>query len=289
MLPQELVAVVESRVGSSIVETDEVSGGCIAHALRVRCTSGDFFVKWSGGEAAETFASEATGLSALRSAASPLIIPEPLLARKPSSGRPGILMMTWIESGQKPARFWEDFGRGLAALHRHKADRYGFGSDNYIGRIPQRNTWEASWPDFFRKHRLQSQIERARSSGRWEPSWDPAIDRLLTRLRDLLPNRPEASILHGDLWAGNFLVDHRGRPVLIDPAVYFGHREADLAMAELFGGFDRRFFESYDQEWPIEAGYEERREIYNLYHLINHLNHFGGPYANSIERVLKMY
>lgn len=137
--------------------------------------------------------------------------------------------------------------------------------------------------------RLEPQVRVARDGGRWQDHWTSHFDRMMHRLDGLLPKRPEPSILHGDLWSGNFLVTKTGRAALIDPAVYYGHREADLAMTELFGGYDDAFYAAYRSAWAVEAGYADRREVYNLYHLINHLNHFGAGYAGSVDRILKAF
>lgn len=289
MPPASIISIIESQIGAAIVECEAVGGGCISNATRVKSESGDFFLKWSNGEAAKTFPTEASSLAAMHRVQTDLIIPEAILARDASDGTPGVLLMNWIDSGTKSKDFWEVFGRGLAQMHRSTVSRYGFAEDNFIGRIPQRNTWEDSWVTFFREHRLEPQVARARKNRRWEASWDKPLDRLYAHLADVLPANPEASILHGDLWGGNYMVELGGRPVLIDPASYYGHREADLAMTELFSGFDRRFYDAYRSAWPIESGYEERRQIYNLYHLVNHLNHFGSGYSNSVAGILRTY
>lgn len=289
MLPQDVTDRIQIHLGTTVREAHSVSGGCIANATRIRTDSGDFFAKWSRGEAAATFTSEAAGLAAMRESGCSLIIPEPLLAESGTDGRPGILLLKWIERGDKGSRFWVRFGEGLAEMHRHTADRFGFEMDNFIGRLPQDNAWEASWIDFFRSRRIEPQVELARRRGRWDASLNGALERLIGRLPELLPADPDPSILHGDLWGGNFMVDAKGDPVLIDPAAYHGHREADLAMTELFGGFERRFYDAYNGHWPLSPGYNERREIYNLYHLLNHLNHFGGGYAGSVASILKKF
>ena len=129
----------------------------------------------------------------------------------------------------------------------------------------------------------------AREAGRWTSGWDASLERLYARLDELLPARPEASILHGDLWSGNVLATEAGVAAIVDPAAYYGHREADLALTELFGGFDGRFYAAYREAWPLEPGYAARREVYNLYHLINHLNHFGGHYARSVGAALEVF
>lgn len=289
-LPEPIAERVRDVVGE-VRRAEAVGGGCIANATRVEAGAGTFFLKWADGEAGRTFEAEAAGLRALRSADAPLVVPEVLAVEDAAGERPGFLLMDWVEAGRPSAPFWTGFGEGLAALHRHAepAGRYGFGQSNFIGRLPQPNDWRADWPAFFRSQRLAPQIAMARGSGRWRSGWDAPANVLLARLDDLLPADPPASVLHGDLWSGNFLPTSIGRAALIDPAAYFGHREADLALTELFGGFDGRFYDAYRAAWPLAPGYAERREVYNLYHLLNHLNHFGAGYAGGVERVLRRF
>lgn len=287
MLPRDVAEAVESHLGTSITGQRQVGGGCIANATRVATASGAYFLKWSRDEVAQTFGPEAEGLRALREAATDLVIPEPILILEPTADRPGLLLMEWIESGTRTPSFWEEFGRQMATLHRHAADRYGFGSDNYIGRLPQQNEWAESWPEFFLFRRIDPQVRMAKDRGLWRTTWDRHLQTLRQQIERLLPAAPEASILHGDLWGGNFLVSDSGKAAIIDPATYHGHREADLAMTQLFGGFDAAFYAAYQESWPLESEFEQRFDIYNLYHLINHLNHFGRGYAGSVERILK--
>ena len=289
MLPDAVRAAIEAEVGAPVADAAPVSGGSIAHAVRLVAGGRALFVKWGDADVASTFPAEAEGLEALRAAESPLRVPEVVARRPPDGEVPGFLLMDWMDAGRRSRGFWERFGQGLADLHRHTAPRYGFATDNFIGRLPQRNGWMPTWPAFFRRCRLEPQVAMARERGRWRPEWDAGLSRLLGSLRDLLPERPEPSLLHGDLWSGNYLVTVDGSAALIDPAVYYGHREAELAYTELFGGFEPAFYEAYREAWPLEPGYEERREVYNLYHLLNHLNHFGGGYAHDVARVLKAY
>ncbi len=288
-LPDSLIDELQTQLDGAIDSHAAVGGGCIANGGRIEVGDRSYFLKWGPQEVARTFAGEAAGLSALAAAESPLVIPEVEAHAAPAEGRPGFLVLEWINAGREGLNFWENFGQGLAELHRHTGDRYGFEQDNFIGRLPQTNTWERNWPRFFRAHRLAPQVRMAREQGRWQPEWTQPLDALYRRLSDLLPEAPSPSILHGDLWSGNFMVAAVGTAVLIDPAAYYGHREADLAMSELFGGFDDRFYDAYVSTWPLEPGYESRRDIYNLYHLINHLNHFGGGYASSVASILKSF
>lgn len=289
MLPVDVVSILEERLRTRVIGATSLGGGCIANASRVDTENGPVFVKWSRGDVAATFPAESKGLATLRQAGSSLHVPEPRFVHERTDDAPGVFVASWIESGQRNPGFWDDFGRELARMHRFTADRYGFASDNFIGRLPQINAWLDSWPDFFVTRRLEPQIKLAQDSGRWDSSWTRQMKRLKDRIDEILPLRPEASVLHGDLWSGNYMPAQDGRAAIFDPAVYFGHRETDLAMTELFGGFDPRFYAAYRDAWPLEPGYSTRRDVYNLYHLINHLNHFGGGYAGSVERILSRF
>lgn len=289
MLPDALRDTLEERLDVTIESAAAVGGGCIATACRLETDAAPFFLKYGDEEVARTFPGEAAGLEALATADSPLTVPSVLETGPPTSGRPGFLVMEWINAGREGRRFWERFGEGLAALHRHTADEYGFPQDNFIGRSPQSNDWMDDWPTFFREQRLAPQVAMAREQNCWRPGWEDALEALYRRLPEILPATPEPSVLHGDLWKGNFMVTAVGTPALIDPATYYGHRETDLAMTELFGGYEDRFYEAYRSAWSLEPGYETRRDIYNLYHLLNHLNLFGGGYANSVEQILRPF
>jgi fructosamine-3-kinase len=289
MLPDALRETLESRLDITIQGCSRVGGGCIANACRVDTDDAPLFLKYGDAEVARTFPGEAAGLKALAEAESPLDIPAVIDRAAPDGDRPGFLVMEWIETGRKRDDFWADFGRGLAALHRHAEAQYGFEQDNFIGRLPQQNEWRDTWPAFYRTQRLEPQVRMARDRNRWRTDWNDALEALYRRLPDLLPETPEASVLHGDLWKGNYMVTAAGDPAIIDPATYYGHREADLAMTELFGGYQDRFYDAYREAWPLEPGYDTRKEVYNLYHLINHLNLFGAGYASSVEGILRTF
>ncbi len=215
-------------------------------------------------------------------------VPMPLSVHDDAGGQ--FILLEHIEEGRRRPDFWEGFGRALALLHRNvTAKRYGFAADNYIGASPQVNRWEEDWLLFFGEHRLRFQAELAFRSGRADSALLSGVEAIVRRLPSLLARPDRASLLHGDLWGGNFMVGADGGVVLIDPAVYFGHREADLAMTELFGGFGAPFYAAYDEVWPLDLGYPERRDLYNLYHLLNHLNLFGGSYAASVRSIVARY
>jgi len=272
----------------SIKEKRGVGGGCINQTSVLLLSNGrKLFLKENSLTYEGLFSSERAGLIALRSEQGPRI-PEPYAVGK--GGGRQFLLLEYIEPGSKASDFWEEFGRLLAGLHRGRHEgRFGFGQDNYIGASPQKNSWESEWPRFFAEHRLRFQLELARSRGHSNERWMRGLEGIIERIEELLPHPEHPSLLHGDLWGGNYMVDERGRAVLIDPAVYYGDREADLAMTELFGGFDSRFYEAYNEMWPIEPGYRERKELYNLYHLLNHFNLFGGSYGGSVADVVRRF
>ena len=283
----ELHDALETELGQPLTEAEPVSGGCIAHAMRLTTAADTYFLKWGRGAVAETFPGEAAGLKALDAAGAPLRIPTVHTVASETETRPGFLLMEWIPPGDPAPTFMADLGTALAVLHRHTGAAYGFSQDNHIGRLPQVNPHETSWPDFFRAHRLRPQCKMARARNRWRVDWDAPFERLCADLANRLPEATEPSVVHGDLWKGNVMATHDGGAALIDPATYYGHREVDVAMTQLFGGFHASFYDAYRAAWPLLDGFDERVHIYNLYHVINHLNHFGGMYATQVEQTLK--
>jgi len=289
VIPESLQGALAPYLDGAILSCERVGGGCIAQASCLRTSGSRYFLKWGGTPVGDTFPAEAFGLGLLRQAESLLVVPGVVAVDATDEGRPGFLLLEWIDAGLPSDSFWEEFGRGLAELHRASSDRYGADHGNFIGRLPQINDWAENWRAFFRECRLEPQVNMARERGAWATVWNLHLERLYDRLDYLLPARPEASVLHGDLWSGNFMITLSGQAALVDPAAYHGHRETDLAMTELFGGFRDGFYDSYREAWPLEPGYSDRREIYNLYHLINHLNHFGQSYAGSVSGILKRF
>jgi fructosamine-3-kinase len=253
-----------------------VGGGCINQAMRVQYGEATYFIKLNIASQVAMFAAEARGLQELRDSHT-LRVPEPVCWGE--DGQSAYLVMESLELGGRgdPAQL----GTGLAALHRVTRERFGWVLDNTIGSTPQINTPTEDWIEFWREHRLRFQLELAARSGH-----GGRLQSRGERLLDGLPllfagHTPQASLLHGDLWSGNFAYTRTGEPVIFDPAVYFGDREADLAMTELFGGFGREFYAAYREAYPLDAGYAVRKTLYNLYHILNHLNLFGGGYHSQ--------
>jgi fructosamine-3-kinase len=252
-----------------------VAGGSINNCFAVRDRQGRaWFLKVNAPDCADMFTAEAEGLRELKAALA-VRVPEPVAHGCAEDA--AWLLLEWLElepaSGAAAARL----GERLALQHRHGGERFGWQRDNTIGSTPQFNGWQAEWTGFWTSQRLDVQLARAARQG-----YRDVVERG-RRLADKLPelmrgHAPAPSLLHGDLWGGNWAMARNGEPVIFDPAVYYGDREADIAMTELFGGFPREFYAAYERAWRLDPGYRTRRDIYNLYHVLNHLNLFGGGY-----------
>lgn len=268
-----------------VLETQFLSGGDINMAAQVFSSEGIFFVKWNQAERQDMFQAEARGLDLLRQTDA-LQIPRVI-----SYGQQldkSYLILEYIDSGSPKRDYWEALGQSLALVHSHTQPKFGLAFDNYIGSLPQANTPTANGLDFFFEQRLLPQAGMAFYKGLLTKDVYDALLRLRERLPDLLPNERPA-LLHGDLWSGNVMITEDGQPALIDPSVYYGFREAELAFTKLFGGFDQRFYDAYDEAFPLEDGFEERIAIYNLYPLLVHTNLFGSGYVSGVERILKQF
>ncbi len=263
-----------------------VGGGSINRAYRLKTTAGIFFTKLnSASRYPAMFETESGGLALLSEAGT---LNVPAVIGTGTSGNLAFLVLQWVETGTPAEDFWEDFGRRLARLHQHTAARFGLDYNNYIGSLPQRNLRHDTWESFFIAERLQPQMIRAYNDGLLDKSDLRAFDNFFHSVGRIFPEEPPA-LLHGDLWSGNFMVNHAGKAVLIDPAVYYGHREMDLGMSKLFGGFHNRFYRAYHQEKPLAPGWEKRLDFCNLYPLLVHVNLFGGSYTNDVRNILKPF
>ena len=288
-----------SGLGRRIEEVTEVGGGCINHGARLDTDVGrSVFLKWNAKAPAGLFDAEADGLTAL-AAPEGLHVPAPLAWSNDLGDESGVswLLLEYVAPARASARSEERLGLGLAAIHAWGADAstpaagqaglrgagaFGWSRDNWIGSLPQVNEPRETWGEFWRERRLRPQLERARARGHLV---DDALDHVLDITADALADVAEPELVHGDLWGGNWFASEGGEPVVIDPAVYLGHGEVDLAMSELFGGFGTRFYEAYRDAHGISRAYEEyRRELYQLYYLLVHVNLFGSSYeAGSLR------
>ena len=275
---------------AKVLDVRPVGGGCINQCADVRTTAGRYFLKANPRADHAFFEAEADGLAALSRSG---------VARTPSvvgrSGRDGPadgapwLLLEWIEEGSRGRADWGRLGRELAALHRRGAagTEWGWHADNVIGSLPQPNGPAGSWPHFWSRRRVLPLARELLAADALSPDHFQAMEEAARRLDDLIGSAAEAdgpSLLHGDLWSGNVIFDRRGAPVLVDPAAYVGHREVDLAMTRLFGGFPPAFYRAYDEAWPPLPGRDSRLPAYQLYPLLVHARLFGGGYVSAAVR-----
>lgn len=275
---------IEALFSSRVVKTEPVTGGCIANATKVTLESGKrIFLKYGQGLTG-SFACEANGLKAM---SLHVRTPEVLWVED------NFLILEWIASAPRCPTFMELLGKRLATLHRAKGPFFGWWEDNFVGANPQPNAVgqsEQSWPSFYGRERLEFQLNLAIEKGYATAELKSLMTSLAGRLDDLLAGSEEQPcLLHGDLWIGNVIADEHGEPCLIDPAVSFGHREADFAMTGLFGGFSEDFYRAYQEEYPLSPGYRHRRGLYELYPVLNHLNLFGTSYYEQAMQLLRRY
>jgi len=288
-IPPGLRAALEDQLGTPIVKLQPIGGGDINAAARVETAVGTYFLKWNPQSPAGMFTAEAQGLGVLAQTGI-LRVPQVIHAAEKSQNLPAHLLLEWLPlSGQKHADLvGERLGIGLAALHQQTQATHGLDHANFIGRLPQPNPLETSWITFYREQRIRFQMELARQQGYLSAERERLLTKLMDKLPDLLPDaRP--SLLHGDLWGGNYAALSDGTPVIYDPAVYYGHREVEIAFTELFGGFSRRFYEVYNAQYLLDPGYKERKTLYQLYPLLVHLNLFGGSYGAQVDHIARRY
>lgn len=258
-----------------------VGGGSVNQAYALVDGTRAYFVKLNQAVRIAMFEAEALGLQQM-AATKTVRVPRPICWGTADAS--AYLVLEWLDLGYGTHRSWQELGTNLAALHRVSSDRgFGWQQNNTIGFIPQHNPWTPTWTEFFREHRLGYQLRQAQQRGGHFPDGE----RLLSQIPDLLAgHNPIPSLVHGDLWSGNAAVTKLEEPVIFDPAVYFGDREVDLAMTELFGTFPNDFYKAYHLAFPLESGYERRKHLYNLYHILNHFNQFGGSYEQQANRTI---
>ena len=285
----DLKSRLEKIFSEPIKSTSSISGGCIADSRKLQFESGKvYFLKQLRGSSPGGFDAEEVGLKELRKS-STVNVPE--VVRK----GPDFLLLQWIEEGfSQTSSSMEMLGIQFAEMHRFRGKKFGFSEDNYLGGSPQLNKpskeGSQNWAVFYAENRLEIQTSLAVKNGYATSELRNLMDNLIKKFPDFISGtEEEPSLVHGDLWSGNYLIDKNGIPWLIDPAVYYGHREADLAMTSLFGGFSNSFYSAYKSTYPIESGYADREPLYHLYHLLNHLNLFGTGYYSQVISILRRY
>jgi protein-ribulosamine 3-kinase len=292
MLTDELKKAVEKtlsiQTGKAVIisETTSIGGGCINEAYSLQTNAGKYFIKFNSAAAFPgMFEKEAAGLKIL-SDSNTIPVPEIICAN--TEGKHAYLLLQFIETGKQKSDFWCDFGVLLSDLHQNTSDTFGLEQDNFIGSLVQENKQQPDFINFFISQRLEPQLKIARNQGALNQSDTRYFDSLFNKLNNIIPMEKPA-LLHGDLWSGNFMVNSSGAPCIFDPAVYYGHREADIAMTQLFGGFPVEFYQSYNEACPLEKDWKKRTDVFNLYPLLVHVNLFGGSYAAQVLRIIRHF
>ena len=284
-----LQAIAREAFGAVPDHVQAVHGGDINQAARIEIRGQPYFVKFKLDAAPRVFEIEALGLKLLHTSGA-IRVPQVIRHAEAANPRPAYLILEWIDQVQPTSAFGERFGRRLAALHRHTATTYGLDYDHVIDGLPQPSKEGTSWPIVYRDQRLVPQVERARQLGRLPPRREAALNKIMEHIDELLAGLDSVpSLLHGDLWGGNYMCTVGDEPILFDPHTYYGEREAELAFTELFGGFPPSFYRAYREAYPLNEGYEYRRPLHQLYHLLVHLNLFGEGYGAHVDAVCRQY
>jgi fructosamine-3-kinase len=284
-MKKDLLKHLEQRLGLAPISYEAVYGGDINRTYVLTASGQQFFLKLNDAAKADMFEKEKKGLEHLRSTRV-ITVPEPY-----STGEYNgeiYMVMEFIGKGSSSTNFWQRFGAALAQLHRHTAPVFGLDHDNYIGSLPQPNKSAGSWSRFYTESRILHLSQVANAQGKCDVSMVHMAEQVCKKLDDIFPMEPP-SLLHGDLWSGNYMVATDGSPCVYDPAIYYGHREMDIGMSLLFGGFDKAFYDHYNDRWPMEKGWQQRVELTQLYPLLVHLVLFGGHYHASVQHILQKY
>ncbi|MDZ7807352.1 MAG: fructosamine kinase family protein [Gracilimonas sp.] len=283
MLPESINKKVKGHFDADIADLNAVHGGDINNAAQITLDNGvNYFIKWNVNADPSMFSKEAKGLKILSEAESGLHIPNTVTFGE------SFLIMEWVNEGSKSKHSSFQFGRQLALLHKNTSDYFGLDHDNFIGKLHQSNTKHSNWSDFFAIERIEPQIQLAIENDKIERSLFRSIQKLYGKLGHIFPQE-EPALLHGDLWSGNYMFDNNSNASIFDPAVYYGHREMDLSMTRLFGGFSGDFYDGYNEEYPVEEGFEDRIKLCNLYPILVHANLFGGSYSRQAEQIIHHY
>ncbi len=276
----------ENQLNAPIVQAKPLSGGSINAVYRILTKTKNYVLKINFADRFPgMFEAEKRGLETLKNAR---CIPVPQVFFTGTFQNQAFILLEYLSPAPAASDMDENFGRALAALHQNTHTHFGLSHSNYIGSLPQTNQFHDNWPDFYREERLQPQIKMAVDSGWMDKNDIKNTEKLYLKLSHICPEEPP-SLIHGDLWSGNFIINKKGQAALIDPAVAFAHRELELSMTHLFGGFSKQFYHSYQEAWPLEPGYEERIPIFQLYFILVHVNLFGGHYISKAKKILSNF
>lgn len=271
-----------------IYSSATLGGGCISNASKLETSEGTFFLKWNSNCPSDMFVREAESLTELKKAAGMhLVVPEVIVAVEADEA-PGFLVVEYLEPGYAGSGQDEALGRGLAFVHQFNNEQFGFYHDNYCGSTLQKNAWEKEWRVFFRENRLRYILYLIQKERPLPPDVIHVYERLLQKTDSLIPEGSVPSLIHGDLWSGNYMNMKKG-PALIDPASYYAEREMEMGIMTMFGGFSQRFYKAYEEVYPLDVDWMERNRLYQLYHVLNHYYLFGGGYANQALQIAKSY
>jgi len=288
MIPDNVKTQVEQSLGTSVDTVQRVSGGSINQAAKITLTDGrECFLKWNRTADPDMFMKEEKGLNLLKSTETDLWVPEVFATGETKDGT-GYLVQEFIREGRSSPNSAASFGKALVDLHRHHAEKFGLDHNNYIGRLPQSNRRHKYWVIFFIQERMKPQLKMAINDGKLSSAIISNFESMYKQLPNIFPDEPP-SLLHGDLWGGNYFFDEKGKATIYDPAVYYGHREIELAFTHLFGGFSGTFYETYEEAYPLAPEFSNRKDIYNLYPLLVHTNLFGGSYARQVEGIVNRF
>jgi fructosamine-3-kinase len=269
-----------------VTHGESVPAGDISQSYILYTTKGKYFIKVNAALfGLDFFEKEARGLATLANAGT-LKVPRPLFDGK--FNQQIYVVMEYLERGVPASDFWSDFGRSVAGMHRNTREQYGLDYDNYIGKLHQLNENRPTWHEFYSSQRIMPLVYKAEKNKMLTSETVNHAEEMCAKLSSLIPEEQPA-LLHGDLWKGNFMVFETGKAAIFDPSVFYGHREFDLAIARLFGGYEEEFYQAYDEAYPLTPGHEERQDIFQLYHLLAHLLLFGGHYKEDVKNILKKY
>ncbi|MFD0793752.1 fructosamine kinase family protein [Mucilaginibacter litoreus] len=286
MISTAILTYINGVLNDEITSQTPVDGGDINAVYCIETKSAQYLLKLNSAKRfPDMFKYEAEGLEAIMQTAT---IKVPNVIAQADVNEDSFLLMEWIEAGVKNAAAIELLGQKLALLHRHQSKHFGFQSNNYIGSLNQSNKQHSSWSNFFIEERLEPLLKLAIENNKLQADDSRKFDVLFLKLSDLF-DEEAPSLIHGDLWSGNYIIDKSGEPWLIDPAVYYGHREMDIAMSALFGGFGNGFYNAYNEAYPLAQGWQKRIDLWNLYPLLVHVNLFGGSYVLQLKQNLAKY